>query len=54
MAEAHRIMKNPRAKKPFKTLAGRLKAIRRRPLSQSDVDDLNRTFDKIKTKLIPK
>ena len=53
-AEAHRIMKNPRAKKSFKTLADRLKAIRRRPLSQSDVDDLNRTFEEIKTKLIPK
>jgi hypothetical protein len=40
-------MKNLGTKKSFKTLADRLKDIRRRPLSQSDVDDLNRTFDEI-------
>lgn len=40
-------MKNPKVKKPVKTLAERLKAIRRRPLSPSDVNELNRVFDEI-------
>ena len=37
-------MKNPRAKKPFATLAARLKAIRRRPLTQEQLDRLNGVF----------
>ena len=40
-------MKNPRMKKPISTLAERLKAIRRRPLTDDQVKDLNRIFDEM-------
>jgi len=40
-------MKNPRMKKPISTLAERLKAIRRRPLTDDQIKDLNRIFDEM-------
>ena len=40
-------MKNPRMKKPISTLAERLKAIRRRPLTSDQIDRLNRVFDEM-------
>jgi hypothetical protein len=40
-------MTNPRVKKSIRTLAKRQKAISQRPLSEADIADLNRTFEKI-------
>lgn len=40
-------MKNPRVKKPIATLAQRLKAIHKRPLSQQQIDRLNQVFDEM-------
>lgn len=40
-------MKNTRAKKPFATLAARLKAIRSRPLTQEQTDRLNKVFEEM-------
>jgi hypothetical protein len=43
-------MKNPRAKKPFATLAKDLREIRRRPLTQEQINNLNRIFIEIEKK----
>lgn len=40
-------MKNPRVKKPIATLAERQKAISRRPLSEEQINKLNRIFERI-------
>lgn len=40
-------MSNPRVKKPIGTLAERLKELRRRPLTQDEVNRLNEVFDKM-------
>ena len=40
-------MTNPRAKKPFATLAKDLQEIRKLPLSNEQVNELNRVFDEI-------
>ena len=40
-------MKNPLAKKPFSTLAKDLKEIRKRKLTDKEVNELNRVFDEI-------
>ena len=44
-------MKNPRVKKPVSTLAQRLRAVDRRPLTEAEVSKLNRVFEEMdKTK----
>ena len=40
-------MESDKKRKPFSTLAERLKSIRQRPLSQADVDELNEVFNKV-------
>lgn len=40
-------MKNPKVKKPFATLAERQKAIRRRPLTEEQINKLNRIFEQV-------
>ena len=44
---AHEVdMKESKKRKPFKTLAGDLKAVRRRPLTAEQVEKLNKVFEK--------
>ena len=40
-------MPNPRVKKPVSTLAQRLRAIHRRPLTEAEVNKLNRVFEEL-------
>ncbi len=40
-------MRNPRAKKPFSTLAQRLKEIRKQPLTETQIEKLNKVFDEM-------
>lgn len=39
-------MKDNKKRKPFKTLAADLKAVRRRPLTAEQVEKLNKVFEK--------
>jgi acyl-[acyl carrier protein]--UDP-N-acetylglucosamine O-acyltransferase len=40
-------MRNPRAKKTFAEMAKNMKELRRRPLSEEQINDLNQTFREI-------